>query len=117
MDVGDRRSDTFGGTRGERLVPGPGRLGLRERRTTERGADRVRRRARDRAGRASLAARSRRQPSRAGPTGAVATQFDLALALGASGRDTLAISEYERGIQMAAKKPPRRKRSLIEIAS
>jgi len=46
----------------------------------------------------------------------VSSQFDLALVLATSGRGTLALTEYERGIEMADKKPPRRRLALLEIA-
>jgi tetratricopeptide (TPR) repeat protein len=44
------------------------------------------------------------------------TQFDLALVMAASGRETLAAPEYERAIEMLRKRPPRRQRGLLVVA-
>ncbi len=40
------------------------------------------------------------------------TQFDLALLFATTGREPLAVSEYERGVEMAGLKPQRRRRGL-----
>jgi tetratricopeptide (TPR) repeat protein len=44
------------------------------------------------------------------------TQFDLALALAAGGREPLAISEYERAVELARRKHQRRQRALVMVA-